>query len=141
MDKFNVILNVKGSHVEGEEENTLELLTEGSLTKYGEDKYIIEYDESEISGYESFTTRVIIDGDKIALQRSGAVESGFVFKKSQKYEAIYKTPFGNKQVSILPTLIASEVSAEKGSIGLEYVVSYENYSALGKLYIDYKSKN
>ncbi len=140
MDKYDVILNVRGSHVEGEEENTLELYTEGMLT-HDDDRYIIEYDESEISGVENTKTRLTVDGDSVWLARSGPMETEFLFSKRQMYEAAYETPFGVMQMSVLPTQILSDVSTEKGDIDLEYVVKVGEQSALNRLNIHYQLKN
>lgn len=140
MEKNNIILNVRGSHVEQGEENILELMTEGRLTR-DDDKYIIEYEESALSGVENTTTRLTVQGDKLWLNRMGILESEFAFKKRQMYEAAYDTPFGMLQLSVLPTQIESEISEDSGQIDLEYVVNVGGKSALNRLNIHYKRKN
>ncbi len=140
MDSYNILLSVRGSHVEDGEEDTLELLTEGRLIKEDE-KYTIEYDESELSGMENTSTRVTVDGDRVHLQRTGMLQSEFVFTKSQRYEAVYDTPFGSMQMAVTPTQIKSDVSSEKGRIDLEYVVQVGEQSMLNRLNIDYRLKS
>lgn len=140
MDRYNILLSVRGSHVEDGEEDTLELLTEGRLIKEDE-KYTIEYDESELSGMENTSTRVTVDGDRVYLQRTGMLQTEFVFTKSQRYEAVYDTPFGAMQMAVTPTQIKSDVSSEKGRIDLEYVVQVGEQSMLNRLNIDYRLKN
>ncbi len=140
MDRYNILLCVRGSHVEDGEEDTLELMTEGRLIKEDE-KYTIEYDESELSGMENTSTRVTVDGDRVHLQRTGLLQTEFVFTKSQRYEAVYDTPFGAMQMAVTPTQIHSNVSSEKGCIDLEYVVQVGDQSMLNRLNIDYRLKN
>jgi uncharacterized beta-barrel protein YwiB (DUF1934 family) len=140
MERFDIILNVRGSHVEDGEEDSLELLTEGLLTRQ-DDTYVIEYDESEMSGMENTRTRVILEGDKVWLQRTGATESRFEFNRSQRYEAVYETPYGPLQMSIMPTRVRSDITDSGGRIGLEYVIQVGGQSALNKLDIKYKMKN
>ncbi len=139
MDKYNVILNVRGSHVIGKEEASLELITEGLLLR-GDGKCIIEYEESELSGTENTRTRLIVEGDRIKLRRSGELSTEFVFTKSQLYETAYDTPLGLVQMTVLPTQITSDVSGQCGSVDLEYVVNIGSYSVINRLNVGYRPK-
>lgn len=140
MDKYDIILNVRGSHIQGEEEDSLELITEGLLMR-DEDRFIIEYEESELSGTEHTKTRLIVEPDKIRLRRIGLSNTEFVFTRSQLYESAYDTPYGMVQMSVLPTQIDSAIHEKDGKVDLEYVVKIGSYSALNRLNIDYKLKN
>ncbi len=140
MEKYNILLNIRGSHVASGEEDTLELLTEGQLLQEDE-KYIIEYDDSAMSGLDNTTTRVTVEGDRVSVKRSGTVETEFVFTKSQRYEAVYDTPYGAMQMSVMPTQVSSDLSSEKGRLDLEYVIQVGEQSVLNRLNIDYKLKH
>ncbi|MDL2237111.1 DUF1934 domain-containing protein [Christensenellaceae bacterium OttesenSCG-928-K19] len=141
MDKHDVILNVRGSHVVGGEEDFSELITEGLLSR-DEGKCIIEYEESELSGTENTLTCLIVEADKIRLRRTGESSTEFVFRRSQMYETAYDTPFGMIQMTVLPTQITSDISSDKsGSVDLEYVVKIGSYSAINRLNIGYKQKD
>ncbi|WP_207721642.1 DUF1934 domain-containing protein [Christensenella tenuis] len=133
----NIMVNIRGSQADEYDDNTMELYTEGMLTHDG-GKYIIEYDESEISGMENTRTSLTVEGDRVQLKRTGAVETEFVFLKSRVFEAAYETPFGMMQMSVLPTQILSELSEDKGKINLEYVIRIGDQQAVNKLDIDYK---
>ena len=133
----NIMVNIRGSQADEYDDSTMELYTEGMLTHDG-GKYIIEYDESEISGMENTRTSLTVEGDRVQLRRTGAVETEFVFLKSRVFEAAYETPFGMMQMSVLPTQILSELSEEKGKIDLEYVIRIGDQQAVNKLNIDYK---
>lgn len=133
----NIMVNIRGSQTDEYDNNTMELYTEGMLT-HDDGKYIIEYDESELSGMENTRTRLTVDGDRVQLLRTGLVETEFVFLKSRVFEAAYDTPFGMMQMSVLPTQIMSDLSEEKGRINLEYVIRVGDQQAVNKLDIDYK---
>lgn len=133
----NIMVNIRGSQADEYDNNTMELYTEGMLT-HDDGKYIIEYDESELSGMENTKTRLTVEGDRVQLLRTGLVETEFVFLKSRVFEAAYDTPFGMMQMSVLPTQIMSELSEDKGSINLEYVIRVGDQQAVNKLDIDYK---
>ena len=131
------MVNIRGSQTDEYDNNTMELYTEGMLT-HDDGKYIIEYDESELSGMENTRTRLTVDGDRVQLLRTGLVETEFVLLKSRVFEAAYDTPFGMMQMSVLPTQIMSDLSEEKGRINLEYVIRVGDQQAVNKLDIDYK---
>ena len=133
----NIMVNIRGSQADEYDDNTMELYTEGMLTHDG-GKYIIESDESEISGMENTRTSLTVEGGRVQLKRTGAVETEFVFLKSRVFEAAYETPFGMMQMSVLPTQILSELSEDKGKINLEYVIRIGDQQAVNKLDIDYK---
>ena len=95
----NIMVNIRGSQADEYDDSTMELYTEGMLTHDG-GKYIIEYDESEISGMENTRTSLTVEGDRVQLRRTGAVETEFVFLKSRVFEAAYETPFGMMQMSV-----------------------------------------
>jgi uncharacterized beta-barrel protein YwiB (DUF1934 family) len=48
MDRYDIVLNVRGTHFEHNEEDTVELYTEGQLICEN-DKYTIEFDESNLT--------------------------------------------------------------------------------------------
>ena len=58
--------NIRGSQADEYDDSTMELYTEGMLTHDG-GKYIIEYDESEISGMENTRTSLTVEGDRVQL--------------------------------------------------------------------------
>ncbi|MEG1991278.1 MAG: DUF1934 domain-containing protein, partial [Christensenella sp.] len=134
----NIVLNIRGTQADEYDDSTMELYTEGSLT-HDDGKYILEYDESELSGMENTKTCLTVEGDRVQLKRTGLVETEFVFLKSRMFEAAYDTPFGMMQMSVLPTQIMSDMAEDKGKINLEYVISVGGQQAVNKLDIDYKS--
>jgi len=136
----NILLTIKGSHTEGGEENAIELITDGVLTHEG-GSYIIEYDESELSGMENTKTRLKVVDECIHLERQGALQTEFVFAKTRPFEASYSTPFGAMQVSVFPTLVQSALSDSEGNIDLEYIIKIGDAEALNKLSIQYKNKH
>lgn len=131
------MVNIRGTQTDEYDDNTMELYTEGKLT-HDDGKYIIEYDESEISGMENTKTRLTVEGDRVQLLRTGLIETEFVFLKSRVFEAAYDTPFGMMQMSVLPTQILSELSEEEGRINLEYVIRVGDQQAVNRLDIGYK---
>ena len=140
MTAHDIILNVRGAHIEDDEEQSTEFLTEGRLL-CGDGKCIIEYEETELLGSEDTTMRVIIADKELCLARSGAVESEFRFRERQLYQAAYETPLGLLQLSILPTQVESRIEPQEGHIDLSYVIRVGGGSAFNRLNIHYQRKN
>ncbi len=136
----DILLTIKGSHTEGGEENAVELITDGVLTRE-DGSYIIEYDESELSGMENTKTRLKVVDECIHLERQGALQTEFVFAQTRPFEAAYTTPFGSMQVSVFPTHVQSALSDSEGNIDLEYVIKIGGAEALNKLSIQYRLKH
>ncbi|MBD5560355.1 MAG: DUF1934 domain-containing protein [Clostridia bacterium] len=140
MTAQNIVLSVRGAHIEDEQEQATEFMTEGRLLRSGSE-CIIEYQETELLGAEDTTMRVTLSGKELRLTRTGAVESEFCFRERQIYEAAYETPFGLLQLSILPTQVESRLEPDEGHIGLAYVIRMGSDSAFNRLNIHYQLRS
>ena len=137
----DVMLNIKGSHREvGGEEDVMELITMGTIEKVDND-FVLEYDESELSGIGSTLTRLKIKEDCIHLEKVGELSTEFVFSESKTFEGSYYTPFGTVNVSVFPTSISSNISEKERFVDLQYEIKVAGMAALNKLNISYKVKN
>lgn len=136
----DIMLTIKGSHKEpGGEEDVMELLTTGNITK-DDEAYIIEYDESAMSGMENTWTRLKIMQDSIHMERTGLIKTEFVFADKQNFEGVYETPFGTLSVSVFPMHVMADVCETHGSVDLQYEIKIGGTSSLNRLNIEYKSK-
>ncbi|MGE5556979.1 MAG: DUF1934 domain-containing protein [Bacillota bacterium] len=88
-----------------------------------DNKHVIKYDESEVSGLEGTRTTLMVDGDGIILERHGNHRMCQIFRVSQKEYTTYNTPYGDLLVEIIPTQVESSWSSEGGQINLAYFIS------------------
>ncbi len=125
----SVILKIKGSQMPvGEEEDTIELMTEGKFYERNNAKYIV-YEESELSGMDGCTTTLKILEDKIEMRRFGNATSQLVFEKGKRHVTNYSTPYGNFRMEILTKKLEYELTQEdKGTISIEYRISLQGLS-------------
>ena len=63
----NIMVNIRGTQEDAEDSNSMELYTEGMLT-HDDEKYIIEYDESELSGLGNTKTQLTVEGERVQLR-------------------------------------------------------------------------
>lgn len=134
-----VILSIKGNQVNPEgQDNKIELITEGRLYKK-DNAYYIEYEESVISGMEGTKTMIVVEDQRIFLERTGSHESRFVFEKGRKYVNYYETPFGNLEMGIFPTKIDSSMDENQGKLDLKYELDISGkYAGSNELMVSYQ---
>ncbi|MBE7027461.1 MAG: DUF1934 domain-containing protein [Ruminococcaceae bacterium] len=122
----NVWIKLRGSQeIEGEEDS-YELITEGTYKKEN-GKYIVSYEGSEITGYENTTTTLSVEKDNVSMLRTGALTpTQMIFEKGNKYTGQYETPFGFLYVGVTTNDMTVNVGEEGGNIELDYYVQFND---------------
>ena len=123
----NAMISLKTlQNVDGEEEvNEIELQTKGRFAEKNGKFYII-YEESELTGFEDSTTTIKVDVDAISMTRTGRYSSKMIFKKGEKRLCNYATPYGTIPVGVNPTLLASRLDENGGTVEIEYIMDIDN---------------
>ncbi|KRQ87767.1 putative beta-barrel protein YwiB [Caloramator mitchellensis] len=120
--KKKALISVKNvQKIDGEKE-VIELITEGEFYK-NDDKYIAEYDESELSGLEGTRTTLMLEKDKVSIIRRGTTNSDLVFKRGQSVVSFYTTQFGVLNITIRPRTVQVNVDENGGNVKLEYEIN------------------
>ena len=90
----SVIISVEGTQrFIGEESQTVQVVTEGTMKREGDTVYL-SYEESEVTGMEGTTTTFTVTDQRVELERTGAVQSKMVFEKGKKDISLYNVGFG-----------------------------------------------
>ena len=88
----DALIKLISTQNDGEDSESTELITRG---KYGREKdgYIIEYDETEATGYAGSTTKIkaFDNGTKIAMERTGATQSTLIAELGIKHHCQVST--------------------------------------------------
>ena len=100
MEERRVVMSIMGRGDE-EDEEKVELLTEGTCTKDG-DALILKYEESELSGLEGSTTVFTVEHGRVIMERQGIFSSYCVLEEGKKFEGSYDTPVGSMRMGVLP---------------------------------------
>ncbi len=132
-----VLLTIKGSQIE-DPGSYVEFITEGKLTKEN-GGYLIEYDESGMTGGEGLTTKIFVEDNSVTMFRSGKTETQLVFTKNSVYQSSLTTPEGVMYINILAREVKSEMSEDRGNINLEYELYAGEVVSSGKLNLSFKS--
>jgi len=113
-----------------QEEENLELVTEGKYYKKGS-TYYITYKESQVTGMEGTTTTLKISDGEVTILRFGTVNSQMVFKKGQKSYSYYDTVYGAFTIAIFSNEVDINVDDNGGEIRVDYTLEIDN-NTLGK---------
>lgn len=122
----NVIISVKGSQTDLENDtNRMELVTEGKYYRKG-DTYYVTYKESEVTGMEGTTTTLKIAGGMVTLMRFGTVNSQMVFEQGQKHVSHYDTTFGAFTIGVFASEVDVKMDDNGGEIRVDYHLEVDN---------------
>lgn len=127
--KQKVLLSIRGqqSYMDQEPE-VIELVTEGTLaSKNG--TWLLQYEETELTGLLGVTTTFLIRPDEITLKRAGKLKSQMVFKEGVRHDSLYQMEFGALMMTVCATHMHWELSEDGGMIDLSYSIEIEQTAA------------
>lgn len=113
-----------------EPEGPIEMFTEGELYVTDE-RVIIAYDESELTGMEGSHTQVRFDRSNpglVTMTRNGAVSTILIFEENKRHICTYQTPYMPFEVCVYTKKVENSL-LEDGKIVLDYVVEIRGAQA------------
>ena len=126
-----IILFVRGEQTyDSVSPEVTELATEGLMTIEGEE-VTLTYQESEITGMEGTTTRFIVRGDTVVLERTGMIVSRMEFKQGERSSSFYETPWGTMEVDIVTTKLAHRFTERGGVMEIAFTIAV-NHQVTGE---------
>lgn len=117
----NVLIAVKTTQTFDGETDTIELVTEGNITKL-DSGYDLEYEETEISGMSGTTTKIKISKDTVDLIRSGSTNSHLKFKKGYNHLSLYGVEEGAFEILVKTKSINVDINDLGGKVKLDYKI-------------------
>jgi uncharacterized beta-barrel protein YwiB (DUF1934 family) len=119
-----VVLTVESViKMQGEEDQVMELITEGKFYDKMGSRYFI-YQESHISGMEGDKTMLKLSANKVVMHRYGEHNSELSFEENKRHESDYNTPYGPFKMEVLASKVDYEVAGDgAGFIHLKYEMS------------------
>ena len=123
-----VIISIKGvqDFIGSEEEDSMELVTQGILRDNEDKSLSLTYRESEPTGLEGTTTTFRIETDRIVLQREGTLNSEMVFQEGQRHVSLYETPYGGLMLGVNTRRARSDVGQAGGNLVIRYALDVDN---------------
>ena len=139
--KQEVVLSICGRQTyQGQEPDTIELVTEGTM-EYRGNGWDISYEESDLTGLEGVTTTFRIEDGKIVLKRSGKLNSQMVFQEGLSHDSLYQMEFGALMMTVTGKKVAHNLTEAGGTVDLVYSIDIEQ-TAGGTIdyHLDVKAK-
>lgn len=123
----NVIISIQGKQsFEAQDDDTIELVTEGCLEPDGDDGYTLSYQESELTGLEGTLTTFQIERDRVTLLRVGEVNSQMVFQEGRRHLSMYNTPYGAMAIGVNTRHLLAELTDQGGDIEIDYAIEVDH---------------
>ena len=121
-----VLISIRGTQIpEGEEPQTIELRTDGTLSR--EDGALcLSYVESEMTGLEGVVTAFRVEDDRIILSRKGKVNSTMTFVAGESIDSLYDVGVGAMLLSVRTKTVRSTLTEDGGSFYIDYAVELEH---------------
>ncbi|MDD3334792.1 MAG: DUF1934 domain-containing protein [Eubacteriales bacterium] len=121
MLEIPVLVSIQSiAHRDEEADEPVTLITSGLLSLEQDDKAIIRYDESLDEALPPQHVTITIESETVAMNRDGDYISQLVFRKGQRYEGQYATPFGEMALAIFCTRLRYQLDENGGEIQLSY---------------------
>lgn len=123
----NVIISIQGKQsFQAQEDDTIELVTEGCLSPDGDGSYTLSYQESPLTGLEGTLTTFQIEPGRVTLLRVGEVNSQMVFEEGRRHLSMYDTPYGALSIGVNTRRMRNELGANGGSIEIDYAIEIDH---------------
>lgn len=124
-----VLLTITGTqHFQDEEPETTKLVTEGIL-RCEDGAVELSYEETELTGLTGTQTTFRIEGARVILTRTGALESRMVFAVGQEDRSLYDIGYGALMIAVRAESIRSDVNENGGTLQVSYAISIEEETA------------
>ena len=124
--KLPVMLSIRGEqYFDDVDPDTTELMTEGTMN-VRDGQIRLSYKESELTGMEGTTTTFIVEGERVTLLRTGAVNSQMIFEEGEQHTSLYETPFGELTVDIQTSKLIHNLSERGGLMEIKYSIAVEH---------------
>lgn len=127
MSENNVIISIKGTQsYEQQEDDVIELVTEGRLEREDEGHFTLNYQESEVTGLEGTLTTFQIEPERITLMRLGGVNSEMVFELGRRHLSMYDTPYGALAMGVNTRELSAALDERGGRIRIVYDIELDH---------------
>lgn len=127
--KQKVMLSIQGRQsYQGQEPDTIELVTEGTM-EFRDGGWEISYRESELTGLAGVTTNFFVQPEQVTLSRTGTLKSQMVFRLNESHDSLYQMEFGTLMIRVCAKNLFFDITPDGGIVDLVYTIEIENTEA------------
>ncbi len=121
--KKEIMLHIEAYQLQNEEKEHVVTLDTVGLSYKNQGYLCLEYEETELIGIKGTKAQILIPENnyrKVIVRRTGSSSMQQVFEEGKKYQAAYRTPYGEMSVEVNPHVVDVEKNPDKLDIGLSY---------------------
>ena len=120
----------------------MQMMMQGRLTFHDSQTFDLQYAEcieDEDTG-ENVTSDVVLTAGngRLTMIRSGVVLNTMVFVRNQRFEGVYRTPYGEMNMAVDTREFSCRVTPERGEIHLKYLLYFDgSYASTNELHMEF----
>lgn len=117
------------SEIDGEDD-TSELITEGTVIQKPSGGVILQYDESELTGMAGCVTKIMFSTQKprfVVMMREGSVNTSLSFEEGKRHISSYNTPYMPFRLCVNTVRVDNTFDTD-GEIVIEYLLEIRGLS-------------
>lgn len=120
MKEIPVLVSIQScARRDDESEEPISMLTAGTLA-LDDETAAVTYQELLDESIPPQTVVVTAKDDSVIMQRDGDYATQMVFRRGQRYEGVYQTPYGSMDMAIFCTRLQYDLNDNGGTIDLIY---------------------
>ncbi len=137
-----VLLSITGvSKTNGVPDDAIRMFTTGYLSGDG-DSWKLRYSETSPDDVrdKNHVTLTMSNGT-VTMTNSQGKGADMVFVRGSRYEGVYRTPYGDMDMAVFPSVVQYHIGRDSGEINLSYQLDFDGeYASDHELHIRYADK-
>ena len=122
----------------------IQFMTTGKLFYRNPDEALIQYVESqqdeETGEITESNISLSFQEGRITMERTGDFSNTMVFSRGQRYEGVYRTPYGEMDMAVFTKEAAARIGSTEGSMHLKYQLDIQgSYASSNELHLEYRA--
>ena len=138
-----VLLSITGlSKTNGVPDDTIRMFTTGYLSGEG-DNWKLRYSETSPDDVrdKNHITLTMANG-VVTMTNSLQKGADMIFARGSRFQGVYRTPYGNMDMAVFPSVVQYHIGRDSGEINLSYQLDFDGeYASDHELHILYADKN
>ena len=123
----------------------IQMMVQGQLTIHDQDFFELNYTEcmeDEDTGEPRNAAVVLmVENGRMTMIRSGEVLNTMVFSRNQRFEGLYRTPYGEMNMAVDTREFSCKVTPQRGEIHLKYLLHFNgSYASTNELHLEFFSE-
>ena len=129
---------------DGMADDPIQMMTSGHLFP-GKDFSLLRYQEiqqdSETGQVAESEIQLVLKKNQVTMNRLGDFSNTMLFRKNQRFETVYHTPYGDMDMAVFTREARWEERQGAGKIHLRYDLSMQgSYASTNELHLEYQRK-